>query len=143
MLTTAVRFQENILTKGTAKLNKVGFYIVNILWHKNNMLLKLEESLSEEFRDSCPDHPSSRKELNFVLVGPFTEDLKIATGVHNCVFFKCFKGLFLQSICFWRDRRMPIGLPSIACLCTYDQSRLDHKELRKNSAHSHRLQGKS
>ena len=78
------------------------------------MLLKLEVGLSEEFRGSCPDLPSSIKELNFVLVGPFTDDSKIATGVHNCVFLM-FKRSFLQSICFWRDKRMPIGLPSIAC----------------------------
>jgi hypothetical protein len=56
-----VRFQENILTKGTAKLNK------------------LEEALSGEFEGPYPDIPSCRKQLNFVLIGPFTDSGKIAT----------------------------------------------------------------
>jgi hypothetical protein len=56
-----VRFQENVLTKGTAKLNK------------------LEEGLSKEFEGPYPDLKGSRKRLNLVLVGPFTDDGKIAT----------------------------------------------------------------
>ncbi|CAI8048969.1 hypothetical protein GBAR_LOCUS26977 [Geodia barretti] len=56
-----VRFQENVLTKGTAKLNK------------------LEEGLSKEFDGPYPDLEGSKKWLNLVLVGPFTDDGKIAT----------------------------------------------------------------
>ena len=42
--------------------------------------MQLEEGISGEFEGPCPDTPESGKFLNFVLVGPFTDKGKIATG---------------------------------------------------------------
>jgi hypothetical protein len=43
--------------------------------------MQLEEGLSKEFEGPYPDLEGSRKRLNLVLVGPFTDDGKIATGI--------------------------------------------------------------
>ena len=43
--------------------------------------MQLEEGLSKEFDGPYPDLEGSKKWLNLVLVGPFTDDGKIATGI--------------------------------------------------------------
>ena len=45
--------------------------------------VQLEEAIAEEFEGPFPDNPESNKQVNFVLVGPFTDDAKIATGLYT------------------------------------------------------------